>query len=84
MREIPDEIREAIRRSGKSLRAVARASGVNVGAISRLMARKQGLTLESAKKLGGALGFRLRLVRKRRLGLRAGNHPAPARKGSDR
>jgi hypothetical protein len=47
------------RASGKSLNALARASGVAQPVLSRFMACKRGLTLATARRLAACLGLEL-------------------------
>ena len=54
---------KAIRESGESLYAIARATGVDKVALGRFVARKQTLRLDRAEKLAYYFGLELRKVR---------------------
>jgi plasmid maintenance system antidote protein VapI len=53
------QIREAVRRSGRSLGELSRATGVGTDRISRFMRGERTLTLPAAAKLCEALGLEL-------------------------
>ncbi len=52
-------LRQAVKRSGVSRRELCRVAGVDCGNVSRFMAGKHGLTLESVERPAGVLGLRL-------------------------
>ena len=58
-RNMADVIRRAVKRSGVSRRELCRIAGVDCGNVSRFMAGKHGLTLDSVEKLAGPLGLKL-------------------------
>jgi hypothetical protein len=64
---LPTEaIREAIRRDGRSLRAIGiAADGLDSGILSRFMRGERGMTLDSADALCRAMGVEVRLVKPR-------------------
>lgn len=54
-------IRQAVKRSRMSRRALCRVAGVDCGIFSRFMTGQHGLTLGSVEKLAGPLGLILRV-----------------------
>lgn len=63
---LSDQLREAIEVSGYSRYAIWQATGVDQAVLSRFMARKSGLSLESADRLAAFLGLRLVEDKRRR------------------
>ena len=63
---LSEQLRDVIRRDGRSLYALAIASGVDRGQIVRFMNADRELTLPAASKLCAALGLELRAVRPRK------------------
>ena len=61
---ITDQLRRAIRASGKSRYWLSGESGVDKAALSRFMAGKATLTLPSLDRLAEVLGLELRKKRK--------------------
>ncbi|QNN24315.1 helix-turn-helix transcriptional regulator [Planctomycetales bacterium ZRK34] len=49
---------ETIPSDDRSLRAIADEAGVNVSALSRLVAGERGLSIEAAEAVAGVLGIR--------------------------
>ncbi len=56
---LSDQIRAAVDASGLSRYAICKAIGLDQGALSRFMARKTGMGLESLDRLAGFLGLRV-------------------------
>lgn len=56
---LAEAIREAIRSSGQTVYAVAKAAGVSQPVLHRFVAGERGLTLDTADKLCRYLGLRL-------------------------
>lgn len=52
-------IRQTVKRSRMSRRALCRVAGVDCGGFSRFMTGEHGLTLDSVEKLAGPLGLKL-------------------------
>ena len=63
-RTFSDDLREAIRRCGKTRYRLCRETGINEGALSRFMRGQRGMLLPAIDKLYTYLG--LRLVSKRK------------------
>jgi transcriptional regulator with XRE-family HTH domain len=59
---IPDRLRTAIRKSGKTVYRVAKESGVTHPVILRFLTRERDIRLETAEKLARSLGLELREV----------------------
>ena len=59
MVKLTDQLREAIDASGMSRYAVCKAIGVDQSTISRFMAGKAGLALDTVDRLGELLGLEL-------------------------
>jgi ribosome-binding protein aMBF1 (putative translation factor) len=57
--KLSDQIRHAIDHSGMSRYAIAKAIGLDQATLSRFMAGKGGLALETMDKLAELLGLRL-------------------------
>jgi DNA transposition AAA+ family ATPase len=64
MQKLTDQLREAIDHSGMSRYAIAKAIGLDQATISRFMAGKGGLGLETVDKLAAMLHLRLETGRK--------------------
>ena len=64
MVKLTDQLREAIDASGLSRYAVCKAIGVDQSTISRFMAGKAGLALDTVDKLGELLGLKLVATKK--------------------
>ena len=62
-RSFTDQIREAIRRSGRTNHAIARDMGVAPSVIHRFMNGKGGLSMEYIDRLAALLGLHI-VVRK--------------------
>ena len=56
---LPDQLRAAIRKSGKTVYRVAQESGVSHPVILRFLSGERDIRLETADKLAAALGLRL-------------------------
>jgi hypothetical protein len=67
-KNMPDVIREAIRRDGRSLYRLEIDSGVAAAVLSRFMRGERDLNLRTADRLCKALGLELRPARRRRGG----------------
>jgi transcriptional regulator with XRE-family HTH domain len=59
---LADVIRDAIRETGQSAFAVARAAGVSQPVLSRFLSGERGILLDTAEKLCQLLGLELRRV----------------------
>ncbi len=68
MTTLSETLREAIRRDGRSLFALANASGVDRGRLSRFFRGERELSLPAASMLCEVLGLELRPVRRTRKG----------------
>ncbi len=62
---LSEQLRDFVRREGRSLYALAIASGVDRGQIVRFMNADRELTLPAASKLCAALALELRPARRR-------------------
>jgi transcriptional regulator with XRE-family HTH domain len=56
---LPEKLRTAIRKSGKTVYRVAKESGVSHPVILRFMTGERDIRLETAEKLAAALGLHL-------------------------
>ena len=54
-----DEVRDAIERDGMSPHAIAKASGVDPGVVSRFLAGRRAITTDSLDRLAATLGLHL-------------------------
>ena len=54
-----DGVRRAVRESGMSQNAVARATGMDKAAVSRFVNSKRGLSMDSLNALGTVLKLRI-------------------------
>ena len=70
MEPILEQLKRAIRDSGKSRYAISKLCGVQQSALSRLMSGKRSLSMEAAEKVADALGLELVLRAKRKDGRR--------------
>jgi transcriptional regulator with XRE-family HTH domain len=62
----PKALREAVHASDLSLREIGRLSEVDISILSKwLRDPDRGITLDSAERIAGALGYELRLSRKK-------------------
>ena len=57
--DLTEQLRQAIRDSGKSLNRLAEASGVHKAQLSRFLRAERTLTLTAAARLCACLGLRL-------------------------
>jgi hypothetical protein len=73
-RTVSDQLRDAIRDCGISVRQLGRRADVDDGQIHRFMSGERGLNLDTVDRIAGTLG--LRLVEALR---RPGRRPARAR-----
>jgi ribosome-binding protein aMBF1 (putative translation factor) len=64
MKPLSEQLRSAIRDSGMSRYAVAKAIGLDPSVMSRFMAGKSGLSVETIDKLGTLLGLQLVTIKK--------------------
>ena len=64
--KLSDVIRDAIRRDGRSLLALAQASNTDAAQWSRFMRDERSVTVETAEKLLAALGVTCLMVKPRR------------------
>jgi transcriptional regulator with XRE-family HTH domain len=56
---LEEQLKDAVRASGRSLRQLGEAAGIADGALSRFMRGERSLTLPAADRLCQALGLRL-------------------------
>jgi DNA-binding phage protein len=59
-KQLPDQLRDAIRASGMSIYRVAKASGISWPVVGRFMSGERDLRFETAGKIAAALGLELR------------------------
>ncbi len=59
VRGLVEQIKEAVRRSGQSLNALSKISGLDSGQLSRFMRGQRSVSLEAAEKLCNALHLHL-------------------------
>lgn len=64
MAKLTDQLREAIDGSGMSRYAVAKAIELDQSTLSRFMAGKSGLALDTVDRLGELLGLKLAATKK--------------------
>ena len=64
-RPLVEQLRRTISEDGRSLYAIAKASGLHIGPIQRFVAREHGMTCDSADRLCAALGVEIRLMKRR-------------------
>jgi plasmid maintenance system antidote protein VapI len=57
---MPDVLRRAVRESGRSVNAVAKAAGVAQPVLYRFMTGERDLTLDTAQRLADYFGLELR------------------------
>jgi plasmid maintenance system antidote protein VapI len=58
--DIVDQLRAAIKKSGETEYAIAKAAGVHTSVMSRFMRGDRGISLETAARLCDHLGMTLR------------------------
>jgi DNA-binding phage protein len=63
--DVVEQLREAVRGSGRSLTQLGKDSGVPVPSLSRFMKGERTLTLPAVSKLCDTLGLQLAKVRRR-------------------
>lgn len=56
---LSDQLRDAIRNSGKTQLQLSQEAGLDPGQLSRFMGKQRSLTLESAEKLCAVLNLHL-------------------------
>jgi len=78
-RTISDQLRDAIRDCGLSVRELGRIAEVDDGVIYRFLSGQRGLTLGTVDRLGEAIGLKLNEVRSRRGPSRLSTASRPAR-----
>ena len=66
MSEIIEEIRKAVKASGKTRYRLSKASGVSEAQLSRLMSRERGLSADNLERLADALGLEIAVRPKQR------------------
>jgi transcriptional regulator with XRE-family HTH domain len=54
-----EQLKEAIRQSGKSLYQLAQATGIDSGRLSRFLRGERGLSFEALEKIWAALDLRI-------------------------
>jgi transcriptional regulator with XRE-family HTH domain len=74
MAKVLDQIRKAIRASGKTRYAIFKATGIDQGQLSKLMKGEAGLSLENLEKLADFLGLEIILRPRRKKGKADGKH----------
>ena len=57
---------ELLRRDGRTLSALAQATGVDIGILSRLLHEQRSPTLATADRIVRGLGYSVKLVRRRK------------------
>lgn len=57
-------VRDAIRRDNRSISRLARDAGVSQSMVSRFVAGKRGVTIDTMERLLGTLGLELRPLRR--------------------
>jgi len=62
---MPDVIRDAIRRDGRTIYRLALDCGVNQGVLGRFMRRERDMNLRTADKVCRALGLELRAMKRK-------------------
>ena len=65
-RRLSEQLRDVIRRDGRSLNEIWAASGVDSGQLSRFMRSERDFRLSSAERVLDSLGVECRLIRPRR------------------
>lgn len=68
MSKLIDQLRQAVKGSGRSLNSLGRETGIAVSGLSRLMSGECGLGADNAEKLAEALGYEIvmkRILKKR-------------------
>jgi hypothetical protein len=65
MKTMTETLKHAIRKSGESLYAIHRATGVDSSALGKFMAGKQSLRLDLADKLAEYFGIECRMKKGR-------------------
>ncbi len=60
----PEQLRREINRSGMSLYAIAKATGIQKSQMSRFMSGERGLSIEGIEKVCTLIGLRLTKVSK--------------------
>jgi transcriptional regulator with XRE-family HTH domain len=71
MLTLADQLRQAIRRSGKTRYRIARESGVAEAVLSRFVRGERDMKLDTANKLSEALGLRVELKPKGKRGAKS-------------
>ena len=64
--DLSEALREAIRRDGRSLSAIAMVAGIDRGQLSRFMRGERGLNLDTTQLVCEALGVECRFVKRRK------------------
>ena len=62
---IQDELREAVKKDGRTLGAIAEAAGIHRTTFSAFMHERRGLSVETVEQLAKALHFEIKLVKMR-------------------
>lgn len=58
-RSLSDQLRDAIRDSGLSVREIGRRADVDPGQLHRFLGQERGLTTDTLDRIAAALGLRL-------------------------
>ena len=62
-RPLLDQLRQAIRKSGRTAYRIAKDAKVDEGNLSRFLSGQAGASVETAEKICKYLGFRLSLIK---------------------
>ena len=68
IRNLSDQVRDAVRRSGFSAQEVGDAARVHKSAMSRFLSGKRGLSIEGLDRIGRVLGLSIARKKRRKLG----------------
>ena len=64
--KLSDQIRDAVRKSDMSRYEIWKATGIDQGALSRIVAGKAGMSFESLDRLADLLGLNIAIGRSKR------------------